>query len=161
MPADFKKNSSSLQYKNKTGDTGDNNNYRPIALVTAESKCVEILEMYLITHDHQFGFKNMHSADMCMFSAKSVMKYYTEHDSPVSTCFLDPSKFFDRINHWTLFKKMIDSKMPLIIVRIKMFCYQSQLVCVKWGKVASNVFFVFPMVCSKVVYLTKNYLLFT
>ena len=44
-----------------TGDTGDKDNYRPIALVTAASKnleicLLEILEMYLITHDHQFGF---------------------------------------------------------------------------------------------------------
>ena len=71
--------------------------------------------MYLITHDHLFGFKSKHSADMCIFSAKSIMKYYTEHGSPVFTCFLDASKAFDRINHWTLFGKMIDSKMPLII----------------------------------------------
>ena len=48
--------------KSKTGDTSDKNNYRPIALVTAASKlfdiCIlKILETYLITHDHQFGFK--------------------------------------------------------------------------------------------------------
>ena len=36
------------------------------------------------------------------------MKYYTERGSPVFTCFLDASKAFDRINHWTLFRKMID-----------------------------------------------------
>ena len=155
LPADVMKTSLVPIIKNKTGDTSDKNNYRPIALVTAASKifeiCIlEILEMYLITHDHQFGFKSKHSADMCIFSAKSIMKYYTEHGSPVFTCFLDASKAFDRINHWTLFRKMIDSKMSLIIVRIIMFWYQSQLVCVKWGKVAS-IFFVFPMVCGKVV----------
>ena len=48
--------------KNKTGDTSDKNNYRPIALVTAESKILELclsitLEDYLVTHDQQFGFK--------------------------------------------------------------------------------------------------------
>ena len=126
--------------KNKPRDTGGKNNYRPIALVNAASKIfevclLEILEMYLITHDHQFGFKSKHSADMCIFSTKSIMKYYMEHGS-----FFDASKAFDRINHWTLFRKMIDSKMPLIIVRIIMFWYQSQLVYVKWGKVASNFF---------------------
>ena len=131
--------------KNKTGDTCEKNNYRPIALVTAASKIfeiclLEILEMYLITHYHQFGFKSKHSAYMCIFLAKSIMKYFTEHGSPVFTCFLDASKAFDRINHWTLFRKMIDSKMPLIIVRIIMFWYQSQLACVKWGKVVSNFF---------------------
>ena len=82
----------------------------------------------------------MHSADMCIFSTKRIMKYYMVHGSPVFTCFLDASKAFDRINHWTLFRKMIDSNMPLIIVRIIMFWYQSQLVCFKWGKVASIFF---------------------
>ena len=45
--------------KNKTGDTSDKNNYRPIALVTAARKIFEIclsiiLEDYLVTHDQQF-----------------------------------------------------------------------------------------------------------
>ena len=48
--------------KCKTGNTADKNNYRPIALVTACSKIfeiclLEIIEKYLDTHDHQFGFK--------------------------------------------------------------------------------------------------------
>ena len=48
--------------KNKTRDTSDKNNYRPIALVTAASKifeiCIlELLKMYLITHDHQLDLK--------------------------------------------------------------------------------------------------------
>ena len=150
-----------VSIKNKTGDK---NNYRPIALVTAASKnfricLLEILEMYLITHDLQFGFKSKHSADMCIFSAKSIMKYYTEHDSPVFTCFLDASKAFDRINHWTLFRKMIDSKMPLIIVRIIIFWYKSQLVCIKWGKLASNFFRISTGVRQGGI-LSSNYLLF-
>ena len=61
--------------KNKTADTSDKNNYRPIALVTAASKifeiCIlEVLEMYLITHDHQFGFKSKHS--LSIFMVKSI-----------------------------------------------------------------------------------------
>ena len=64
--------------KNKTGDTSDKNNYRPIALVTAAWKifeiCIlELLEVYLITHDHQFGFKSKHSTDMCIFTVKSII----------------------------------------------------------------------------------------
>ena len=82
FPADFMKTALVSIIKNKTGDTGDKNNYKPIALVTAASKffeicLLEILEMYLITHDHQFEFKSKHSADMCIFSAKSIMKCYT------------------------------------------------------------------------------------
>ena len=62
LPEDFMKTAIVPIIKNKTGDSSDKGNYRPIALVTACSKIFEIcllkmLEIYLNTHDHQFGFK--------------------------------------------------------------------------------------------------------
>ena len=96
--------------KNKTGDTSDKNNYSPIALVTATSKLFEIClleipQMYLITHDHQFGFKAL--CRHVYFTVNSIIKYYTGHNTPVYTCFLDARKAFDRVNHWTLFTKLM------------------------------------------------------
>ena len=90
--------------KNKTGDTSVKNYYRPIAIVTAASKlfeiCIlEILNTYLITHDHQFGFKSKHSTDMCIFIVRSVIKYYTVQNTAIYTCLLDARKVFDRVNH--------------------------------------------------------------
>ena len=131
--------------KNKTGDTSDKNNYRPIAIVTAASKLFEIcilkvLDAYLITHDHQFGFKSKHSTDMCIFTVKSVIKYYTEQNTAVYTCLLDARKAFDRVNHWTLFAKLIDTQAPLLIVRVLLFWYQMQNVCIKWGNSYSHYF---------------------
>ena len=60
--------------------------------------------------DHQFGFKTKHSADMCIFTVESIIKYYTGHNTPVYTCFLDANKAIDRVNHWTLFTKLIYSR---------------------------------------------------
>ena len=56
LPSMFMKTAIVPIIKNKTGDTSDKNNYRPIALVTAASKIFElclsvILEDYLFTHD--------------------------------------------------------------------------------------------------------------
>ena len=78
--------------KNMTGDTSDKNNYRPIALVIVASKFVElclsiILEEYSVTHDQQFSFKRKQSTDLCIFTVKSVTKYYTQENSPIFTCF--------------------------------------------------------------------------
>ena len=103
--------------KSKTGNSSDKNNYRPIALVTACSKnfelcLLEIIELYLDTHDNQFGFKKQHSTDMCIFTLKSVIKYCTRQSTPVFSCFLDASKAFDRVNHWKLFRKLIIQKVP-------------------------------------------------
>ena len=92
---------------NKAGNSSDKAKYRPIALVTACSKIFELcllimLEKYLHTHDQQFGFKSQHATYMCIFTVKSVIKYYTKQNSTAFTCFLDAAKAFDRVSHWTL-----------------------------------------------------------
>ena len=48
--------------KNKSGDSNDVNNYRPIALVTIASNIFEtilldVMEPFIVTCDNQFGFK--------------------------------------------------------------------------------------------------------
>ena len=132
--------------KNKSGNSSDKANYRPIALVTACSKIFQscrliMLEKYLHTHDQQFGFKSQHATNMCIFTEKRVIKYYTKQDSTVFTCFLDAAKVFDRVSHWTFFSKMIKRNVPLVIVRIIAYWYQTQtIMCVKWGKVNSAYF---------------------
>ena len=47
-----------------------------------------MLEKYLHTHDQQFGFKNQYATDMCIFTVKSVLKYYTKQNSNVLHVFL-------------------------------------------------------------------------
>ena len=119
LPSDFMRTAMVPIIKNKTGDTSDKNNFRPMALITAASKlfeiCIlEVLEAYLLTYDHQFGFKCKHSTDMCIFTVKSLVKYYTGQNTSVYTCLLDASKAFDRVNHWTFFCKIHRCSCPVI-----------------------------------------------
>ena len=100
----------------------------------------EKLNDYLNTSDNQFGFKAKHSTDMCIYAVKSVVKYYNHYESPMYTCFLDASKAFHRINHWTLFSKLIARGVPCLRVRIILYWYRTQKVCVKWGKLNSSYF---------------------
>ena len=97
-----------------------------------------ILEDYLFTHDQQFDFKSKHSTDFCIFTVRSVSKYYTQQHSPSYTCFLDASKAFDKINHFKLFRKLLDRKTSIVIVRIILFWYSKQTVCIKWGRCISG-----------------------
>ena len=53
---------------------------------------------------------------------------------------LDASKAFDRVNHWTLFAKLIETEAPLLIVHVLLFWYQIQQVYFKWGKSCSTYF---------------------
>ena len=71
-----------------------------------------------------------------------MTKYYTQENSPVFTCFLDASKAFDKINHYTLFRKLLDRKTPVLLVRILLFWYTKQTMCVKWGNCMSDYFYV-------------------
>ena len=123
VPTAFMKTSIIPILKNRNGDSSDKNNYRPIAIVTAMSKLFELclsklLDTFLVTSDNQFGFKRKHATDLCIYTVKSVIKYYNYFSSSVYTCFLDASKAFDRVNHWTLFKKLLIKDMPVILVRI-------------------------------------------
>ena len=71
---------------------------------------------------------------------KSVIKYYNNFSSPVFTCFLDGSKAFDRVNHWTLFKKLLLKGVPTVLVKKICFWYRSRQLCIQWGKTKSLFF---------------------
>ena len=112
--------------KNKCGKLTDTNNYRPVALANITSKLFEFIllnrcETYLYTNDNQFGFKEGHSTDMCIFTLLQFIDYYKSKCTNIYVTFLDASKAFDRLNHWLLFKKLLNRGMPIYIVRILIF----------------------------------------
>ena len=94
---------------------------------------MKLMESYLVTRDNQFGFKKKRSTDMCIFSVKSVIKYYNLDKGLVYSCFLDASNSYNHVNHWTLFKKLLKRGISVTIVRILLFWYSKQEICIKWG----------------------------
>ena len=81
------------------------------------------LARYLWTADSQFGFKQAHRTEMAIFALKQKVDFYRNQDTPVYMCFLDGKKAFDRVNHWTLAKKLLDRNVPLHIVKLFIFWY--------------------------------------
>ena len=53
---------------------------------------------------------------------------------------MDASKAFDRVNHCTLLKKLIDRGMPDVFVRLLVYWYRTQNACVRWGTACSEMF---------------------
>ena len=99
--------------KDKTGKINSKDNYRPIALASMLSKVLEYIildriEMYLVTHDNQYGSKRKHGTDLCIYVLKEIIMRYRKLNSSVFLCFLDASKAFDRVNHEKLFVKLAD-----------------------------------------------------
>lgn len=131
--------------KNKTGSIGSKDNYRPIALASAMSKVLENVIMSriqeaLFTSANQFGFKKRHATDQCIFVLKEMIESYKVMDASVFVCFLDASKAFDRVNHDKLFMKLHARGVPYYILRIIIFWYETQHMCVRWGSVLSDSF---------------------
>ena len=58
----------------------------------------------------------------------------------VFKCLLDAAKAFDTVSYWTLFSKMIKKNVPMVIVRVISSWYQTQPICIKWGKANSDYF---------------------
>ena len=56
------------------------------------------------------------------------------------TCFLDASKVYDRVNHWTLFRKLLNRSIHILIVRMLMYWYTKQELCIRWGAEMSPYF---------------------
>ena len=54
--------------------------------------------------------------------------------------FLDASKACDRVNHYMLFKKLIERNIPTCFVRILYYWYSKQNMKVKWGNCLSSPF---------------------
>ena len=57
------------------GKLNSSDNYRPIALASVMSKMLETvllsrLERFVLSTDHQFGFKRKHGTDLCIFALK-------------------------------------------------------------------------------------------
>ena len=100
----------------------------PYSVVTAQQACST--EMV----------KPKHSTDLCIDTLTEVIEFYKSQSSSVYVCFMDASKAFDRVNHWTLFKKLIDRGMPDVFVRLLVYWYRTQNACVRWGTACSEMF---------------------
>lgn len=145
LPQSFMDTVISPIVKDKKGDLTSEENYRPVAVTCVISKLLEILLLgkygsFFTSTDHQFGFKNKHSTDTCIFTLKEVVNYYNSHDSPVYVAFLDASKAFDTVNHWILFDKLTARGLPSSVVRLLLNWYRSQDFFVRWCGRTSQAF---------------------
>ena len=138
--------------KNKCGDHTGKNNYRPIALSSIISKVfehiiAERLEVYLWTNDNQFGFKSGHSTDLCIYALSEFIEYFKSRSTSVYVAFLDASKAFDKISHWTLFRKLIDRGVPLYLVINPIIIYNYYFVLLV-SKARNDCTFITFIICS-------------
>ena len=42
------------------------------------------------------------------------------------------------VNHWTLFRKLLNRGVPVVLIRILLYWYGTQTFCIKWGSTTSD-----------------------
>ena len=134
------KNSNSIYCKSVTVD-----DFRGISISPVLSKVFEhcILDRFgdfFTSCDNQFGFKKRHSCTHAIYSLKAVIDYYVSHDSTVNLCTIDLSKAFDRMNHYGLFVRLMQRRIPSKLLYILEQWFISGSTCVKWGSFVSEFF---------------------
>ena len=82
---------------------------------------------------NQFGFKQKLGTDMGIYSLKEIIGSYSKLNGCVFSCFLDAYKAFDRVKPSMLFTKLLRRGATGYIVRLLMFWYAHQTMCVRWG----------------------------
>ena len=97
------------------------------------------LEEYLWTTDDQFGFQSGHSTDLCIYALSELIEYFKSRSTSVYVAFLDASKAFDKISHWTLFRRLIARNVSMYLIKVLCYWYQHQLMSVRWRYSISNV----------------------
>ena len=79
---------------------------------------------------------------MCIYTLKEFIEYYKCRGTTVFVTFLDASKAFDRLNYWLLFEKLIKKQVTLFIIKLLLFRYTHQTMCIRWGNSTSLDFLV-------------------
>ena len=77
---------------------------------------------------------------MCIYALKEILEYHGSHNGSMFMGFLNASKAFDRLKHTTLFRKLIDRRVSNYIVRIMMYWYAKQTMCVRCVELYHKVF---------------------
>ena len=69
-----------------------------------------------------------------------MIDHYVSSGSTVNVCTLDLTKAFDRMNHYVLFTKLIERKLPSQILSILEKWFNLFETCVRWGDQTSSFF---------------------
>jgi len=86
------------------------------------------------------GFEKVVGCTNAIFAFKTTVGHFVNNGSCVYAAALDVSKAFDRVNHFKLFRTLVNSRIPLAFIDV--LCHWSGKLCcvVRWRGMMSTVF---------------------
>ena len=131
--------------KDKLADLCSSSNYRSIAISSIFLKLLDWIIIISYGHllkldDLQFGFQKDNSTSLCSWMVFETIDHYIRNGSIVYGVLMDCTKAFDTVQHSKLFQKMLDVKVPGIIVRLLIHIYRRQKAEVRWKEHYSEQF---------------------
>ena len=131
--------------KSSLKDPSDTGSYRVIAgsslILKVFEKVILLLWGHLLASDSlQFGFKANASTTQCTWMVSEVVQHLLRTGSHPIVTVLDCTKAFDLCKFSILFKRILDTSVPPIVVRCLMVMYEDQYGWTKWGQAKSERF---------------------
>ena len=82
------------------------------------------------------------SFELCIYTLRDYIELYRKRSTTVFVTFLDASEAFNRLDHWLLFKNLIERKVLLFIVKLLnlIVWYSHQRMYIGWGNTFSTSF---------------------
>jgi hypothetical protein len=105
-----------------------------------EMSIIDRYSIYFETSDNQFGFKKNIGCRDAIYCVRNVIEHFVSNGSTVNVCALDLSKAFDRMNHYVLYIKLMDRKIPIQLLTIFESWFNSSTTCIRWNGHVSHCF---------------------
>ena len=106
--------------------------YRSLILKLMDWLIINIYGHLLQCDDFQFGFQELSSTTLCSWVVYETIDEYIRKGSKIYGALMDCTKAFDTVKHSLLFQKLLDAKIPPIIVRVLVHMYRKQTADVRW-----------------------------
>ena len=89
--------------------------------------------MYFVPNEHQYGFTKGRGTQKALLTVRAVIENYKRQDTPVYVALLDASKAFDNINHYGLFIRLMERKVPAPFLNVLINWHLRLSGVVRWG----------------------------
>ena len=131
--------------KSSLKNPDDTSSYRAIAgsslLLKLFDKVVLLIWGHLLASDTlQFGYKEGTSTTQCSWLVLEVANHFIRDGTYPIMTLLDCSRAFDMCRFDILFTRLLERRIPAIVIRTLIRVYEDQYAWVRWGRARSSLF---------------------